>query len=145
MRLDDLFPAPGSNKRRKVVGRGTGSAHGKTSTRGSNGNKARGQVNPNFEGGQTPLHRRLPQQRGFKPVNKVHYAVVNLGALDGFDDGTEVTPQVLAESGLLRDAGEVVKVLADGALTKKLTVRAHKFSANAAAKIQAAGGAAEVL
>jgi large subunit ribosomal protein L15 len=145
MQLDDLFPAYGSNKRRKIVGRGTGSCHGKTSTRGSNGNKARGQVNPNFEGGQTPLHRRLPQLRGFKPINKKHYAVVNVGSLDAFDEGTEVTPEVLAEHGLLRDANEAVKVLSDGALTKKLTVRAHRFSASATQKIEAAGGVAEVL
>jgi large subunit ribosomal protein L15 len=83
--------------------------------------------------------------RGFKPINKTHYAVVNVGSLDAFDEGTEVTPEVLAEHGLLRDANEAVKVLSDGALTKKLTVRAHRFSASATQKIEAAGGVAEVL
>ncbi|HSV73137.1 MAG TPA: 50S ribosomal protein L15 [Chthonomonadales bacterium] len=145
MRLHDLAPAPGSRKRRKTVGRGPGSGHGKTSTRGHKGNKARGQVNPNFEGGQTPLHRRLPQLRGFKPVNRVQYAVVNVGALDGLDSGAEVTPKAMAELGLLRDENERVKVLGDGELTKKLTVRAHKFSASAVAKIEGSGGTAEVL
>jgi large subunit ribosomal protein L15 len=145
MQLDDLFPAPGSTKRRKVVGRGTGSCHGKTSTRGSNGQNARTPVRPNFEGGQTPLHRRLPQLRGFKPVNKKHYAIVNVGSLESFDNGAEITPEVLMQNGLLRDAGEAIKVLSDGALTKKLTVRAHRFSASAIQKIQAAGGVAEVL
>src|SRR5579862_5338233 len=96
MQLHDLKPVPGSNKRRKVIGRGIGSGHGKTSTRGHNGNKARGQVNPNFEGGQTPLHRRLPQVRGFKPVNKKVYALVNLSTLEErFEPGTEVTPELL--------------------------------------------------
>ena len=145
MQLHDLRPAPGSNKRRKVVGRGPGSGHGKTSGRGHKGNKARGQVNPNFEGGQTLLHRRLPQLRGFKPVNKKDYAIVNVGALAGFESGAEVTPDVLIQRGILRDVRDGVKILGDGELTTKLTVRAHKFSHSAIEKIQAAGGAAEVV
>jgi len=145
MQLHDLSPAPGSRKRRKTVGRGPGSGHGKTSGRGHKGNKARGQVNPNFEGGQTPLHRRLPQLRGFKPVNRISYAVVNVGALDGLEDGAAVTPKAMADLGLLRDENELVKVLGDGELTKKLTVRAHKFSGSAVAKIEGAGGTVEVL
>lgn len=145
MHLHDLKPAPGSHKRRKIVGRGPGSGHGKTSGRGHKGHKARGQVNPNFEGGQTPLHRRLPQLRGFKPVNKKHYAVVNVGALEVFEAETEVTPERLVERGFLRDAKESVKILGDGELTKKLTVRAHKFSKSAIAKLEAVGGVAETL
>src|SRR5579862_7865203 len=145
MQLHDLRPSPGSNKRRKVVGRGPGSGHGKTSGRGHKGNKARGQVNPNFEGGQTPLHRRLPQLRGFKPVNKKDFAIVNVGALAGFEAGAEVTPDLLVQRGILRDVRDGVKILGDGELTAKLTVRAHKFSHSAIEKIQAAGGAAEVV
>lgn len=145
MQLHDLKPAPGSNKRRKIVGRGPGSGHGKTSGRGHKGHKARGRVNPNFEGGQTPLHRRLPQLRGFKPVNKKYYAVVNVGALEAFEAGTEVTPAHLVERGFLRDENESVKILGDGELTKKLTVRAHKFSKSAIAKLEAVGGTAEAL
>lgn len=145
MQLHDLAPAPGSTKRRKVVGRGPGSGHGKNATRGDKGHKKRGQVNPNFEGGQTPLHRRLPQARGFKAVNRVQYAVVNLGALNELEDGTEVNPALLFERGFLRHEKEKVKILADGELTKKLTVKAHRFSKTAQAKLAAAGGAAEVL
>ena len=145
MQLHDLKPAPGSHKRRKVVGRGIGSGHGKTSTRGAKGQKKHGQVNPNFEGGQTPLHRRLPQVRGFKPINKKYYAIVNIAALEELEAGLEVTPEMLVERGVLRDMRDGVKILGDGELTKKLTVRAHKFSQSAVVKIQAAGGAAEVL
>ncbi|MCC6731530.1 MAG: 50S ribosomal protein L15 [Chthonomonadales bacterium] len=145
MQLHDLKPPAGSTHRRKIVGRGPGSGHGKTSGRGHKGNKARGQVNPNFEGGQTPLHRRLPQVRGFKPVNKVIYAVVNVGDLERYDAGTEVTPELLLQRGVLRRSDESVKILGDGRLTKPLTVRAHRFSKSAIEKLQAAGGKAEVL
>lgn len=145
MQIHDLFPAPGSKRDRKVVGRGPGSGHGKTSTRGSNGNKARGQVNPNFEGGQTPLHRRLPQLRGFKPVNKIQFAVVNVGTLEELEAGSEVNPETLAEFGLLRSEDEAIKILGAGELTKKLHVKAHRFSKSAIEKIQAAGGTAEEL
>ena len=145
MQLHDLRPAPGSTRRRKVVGRGPGSGHGKTSTRGNNGNKQRGQVNPNFEGGQTPLHRRLPQLRGFKAINKKYYAVVNLSDLEPFESGEVVTPELLVERGVLRDVRDGVKILGDGELTKKLTVHAQKFSKSAVEKLQKAGGAAEVL
>ena len=144
--IHNLKPAEGSTHRRKRVGRGIGSGHGKTSTRGHKGNKARGQVNPNFEGGQTPLHRRLPQVRGFKPVNKKVYALVNLYVLEEhFVDGAEITPETLAEAGLLRELHYGLKILGDGEVTKKFTVRAHKFSKNAQEKLQAAGGSAELL
>jgi large subunit ribosomal protein L15 len=145
MQIDDLRPAKGSTHRRKRVGRGIGSGHGKTCGRGTKGDKARGQVPLGFESGNTPLHRRLPQLRGFKSRNRVSYAVVNVADLESLDSGSRVDPQSLYEMGLLRDANERVKVLGDGELTKKLSVRAHKFSASAAAKIEAAGGTAEVL
>lgn len=145
MQLHDLRPAPGSTHRRKVVGRGPGSGHGKNSGRGDKGNKKRGQVSPTFEGGQTPLHRRLPQLRGFKSVNRVQYAVVNLRDLEAFDDGAEVTPESLAQRGMLRRSDEKVKVLGDGELTKKLTVRAHRFSKSAAERLAALGGTAEQI
>lgn len=145
MQLHDLKPAPGSNKRRKVVGRGPGSGHGKTSTRGAKGQKKHGQVNPNFEGGQTPLHRRLPQVRGFKPVNKKDYAIINVRDLSGFQDGAEVTPELLLERGVIRDVRDGVKLLGDGEVRHKLTVRAHLFSRSAIEKLQAAGGTAEKI
>lgn len=145
MQLHDLKPAPGSTRPRKRIGRGPGSGTGKTSGRGHKGDKARGSVNPNFEGGQTPLHRRLPQVRGFKPVNKVAYAVVNVGDLSVLEDGTVVNPESLYEMGVLRHRDEKVKILGDGELTRKLTVQAHKFSKSAAEKIAAAGGTVEVL
>lgn len=145
MQIHDLSPAPGSTKRSKRVGRGPGSGHGKTSTRGHNGHKARGNPNPHFEGGQTPLHRRLPHLRGFKAVNKKQYAIVNLTMLESLDAGTEVTPELLIDRGIVRDLHDGLKILGDGELTKKLTVKAHKFSKSATEKLQAAGGAAEVI
>ena len=144
--LHTLKPAEGSTHRRKRIGRGIGSGHGKTSTRGHKGNKARGQINPNFEGGQTPLHRRLPQLRGFKPVNKKAYALINVDALqEQFEDGAEVTPDILLERGILRDIYDGLKILGNGEVSRKLTVRAHKFSQSAQDKITAAGGTVVVL
>jgi large subunit ribosomal protein L15 len=127
------------------VGRGRGSGHGKTSTRGANGHKARGQVNQNFEGGQTPLHRRIPQLRGFRAINKKIFAVVNVGELDIFDTGAEVTADTLMEAGVLRDIRDGLKILGDGDITKKLTVKANKFSKSAIEKLQSAGGVAEIV
>jgi len=144
--LHNLKPADGSTHKRKRIGRGIGSGHGKTSTRGHKGNKARGQINPNFEGGQTPLHRRLPQLRGFKPVNKKYYALVNVNVLqESFDDGAEITPETLVASGVLRDIHDGLKILGDGEVSKKFTVKAHKFSQSAQEKLTAAGGTVEVL
>ena len=144
--LHNLKPAEGSTHRRKRIGRGIGSGHGKTSTRGHKGNKARGQVNPNFEGGQTPLHRRLPQLRGFKPVNKKYYALVNVDVLqEQFEDGAEITPETLVASGVLRDIHDGLKILGNGEVSKKFTVRAHKISQSAQEKLTAAGGTVEVL
>lgn len=144
--IHNIQPSAGSTHRRKRIGRGIGSGHGKTSTRGHKGNKARGQVNPNFEGGQTPLHRRLPQVRGFKPVNKKVYALVNLYTLEeNFEAGATITPELLVEKGILRDLHAGLKVLGTGEITKSLTVHAQKFSETAAEKLKAAGGTVEVL
>ena len=145
MQLHDLKPNEGAKKRRKKIGRGPGSGHGKTSTKGHKGQKARNKVNPNFEGGQTALHRRLPHMRGFKAINKKFYALVNIAALDMFEEGTVVTPELLIESGLLQGLRDGVKILGDGEITKKLSVSANKFSASAIAKLEAAGGSVTVL
>jgi large subunit ribosomal protein L15 len=141
-----LKPAEGSTHRRKRVGRGLGSGHGKQATRGHKGNKARGQINPNFEGGQTPLHRRLPQLRGFKPVNKKIYALINVGALETqFEDGAVITPDLLMERGILRDLHHGLKVLGGGDVTRKFTVHTNKISDTAREKLEAAGGKVEIL
>ena len=145
MQIHDLKPAEGSHRRRQIVGRGPGSGHGKTSTRGAKGQKKHGQVNPNFEGGQTPLHRRLPQLRGFKPVNKKDYAIINVRDLEALEAGTTVTGESLVEAGIIRDVRDGLKVLGDGELTKSVTVQAVKFSKSAIEKITAAGGAAQTL
>lgn len=147
MRLDDLRPSPGSTHPRKRIGRGTGSGHGGTSTKGHKGQKARsgGGVRPGFEGGQTPLHRRLPQRRGFRNINRKEYAVVNLDDLERFEAGTEVTPELLVSSGLVGDPKDGIKILGDGDVAKALTVRAHKFSKSAEEKLKAAGGTVEVV
>jgi len=147
MRIHDLSPAPGSRKAPKRVGRGIGSGHGKTAGKGHKGQKARagGPKGPGFEGGQTRLAMRLPK-RGFKsPFHKV-YALVDLDVLAAkFEAGAVVTPEALLERGIIRKLGDGVKVLGDGALDKPLVVRAHRFSRSAAAKIEAAGGKAEVI
>jgi large subunit ribosomal protein L15 len=145
MRLVDLRPAGGAKKERKRVGRGIGSGQGKTAGKGSKGQKARGHVRPGFEGGQTPLHRRLPQRRGFTNRFKKVYAIVNLEQLEKFDEGTVVAPELLIERGIVKKLEDGLKVLAEGKLTKPLTVRAHKFSKAAEEKIRAAGGSTEVL
>ena len=146
MKLHELKPAQGSRKVRNRVGRGTSSGNGKTSGRGQKGQKARsgGGVRPGFEGGQTPLFRRLPK-RGFTNVNAKEYALVNLDQLNVFEDGTEVTPALLTEAGIVRNFKSGVKVLGNGELTKKLTVKAAKFSKSAEAAITAKGGSIEVI
>ena len=147
MRLEDLSPAPGSTHAKKRVGRGNGSGYGKTAGRGHNGQKSRsgGGVRPGFEGGQTPLHRRLPHRRGFRNVNRKEYAIVNLADLEIFEVGTEVTPELLMENGMVRKMLDGVKILGEGEISKALTVRAHKFSKSAEEKLKTAGGTAEVL
>jgi len=144
MKLHDLKPAPGSKRPKRRVGRGIGGKGGKTAGRGSKGQGARGTVSPRFEGGQTPLHRRTPKSKGFTNPFRVEYHVVNLETLELFDAGTEVTPDTLRSHGLVAKRG-LVKVLGRGELTKKLTVRAHGFSAAAVRAIEAAGGTTEVL
>ncbi len=146
MKLDDLRPPIGSNKKRKRVGRGEGSGHGKTSCRGHKGQGSRsgGGTRPGFEGGQMPLQRRLPK-RGFHNPFRIHMAVVNLEQLDVFPSGSDVSPEILAEKGLIRGKSQRVKILGDGALSKPLTIKAHGFSAKAKEKIEAAGGKIEIL
>ncbi|MGN5883615.1 MULTISPECIES: 50S ribosomal protein L15 [Staphylococcus] len=146
MKLHDLHPAEGSRKVRNRVGRGAATGNGKTSGRGQKGQKARsgGKVRPGFEGGQLPLFRRLPK-RGFTNINRKEYAVVNLDQLNRFDEGTEVTPELLIETGVVKNAKAGIKVLGNGSLEKKLTVKAQKFSASAAEAIDAKGGAHEVI
>jgi large subunit ribosomal protein L15 len=147
MDLHDLKPSEGSKKNKKRVGRGHGTGQGTQAGRGHKGAQSRSgyKFKRGFEGGQMPLHRRIPK-RGFHNPFRVEYAVVNLDALaDRFDAGTVVTPELLRERGLVRGTSRQIKVLARGDISKKLTVRAHKFSGKAAEKIAAAGGAAEVL
>lgn len=146
MKLHELAPAPGSKHPKKRVGRGIGSGMGKTSTRGSKGQWARsgGGVRPGFEGGQNPLYRRLPK-RGFKNINRIEYAIVNLEDLNQFAAGTEVTPELLLETGVVKNPKDGIKILGNGELTVKLTVKANKFSQSAVEKIQAAGGQSEVI
>ena len=146
MKLHEIKPAPGSTKRRKVVGRGRGSGHGTTAGRGGKGQTARtgSSIPAWFEGGQMPLIRRLPK-RGFTNIFKKNYAIINIAILDRFESGQEITPALLISQGLIRSRNDGVKVLGTGVLTKTLTVHAHKFSQSAAAKIEAAGGKVQVI
>lgn len=146
MELNSLRPALGSTKDRKRIGRGIGSGHGKTATKGHKGQKARsgGSVKPGFEGGQMPLQRRLPK-RGFRPLARAEYVLINLSQLDVFEAGTCVDREAMDAKGLLKKSALPVKVLANGEITKALTVKADKFSKSAADKIQAAGGKVEEL
>ena len=143
--VHSLGPAPGSTHYRKRVGRGPGSGHGKTAGRGSKGQKSRSgyRHQRGFEGGQMPLHRRLPK-RGFTNIFRVEYDVVNISDLERFDAGAAVNPEILAASRLTRK-NRLIKILGDGEIKKALTVSAHKFSASAKARIEAAGGRCEVL
>ena len=143
MKLHHLKPAEGAKKDRKRVGRGRAGAGGKTAGRGTKGWGARHNPKPGFEGGQMPLQRRVPKLKGFKNPNRVEYAVVNLETLGKYFDG-DVDPAALYAHGLAHK-GRPVKILARGELEKKLTVRAHAFSATAKAKIEQAGGTAEVI
>jgi large subunit ribosomal protein L15 len=147
MKLHELQPAPGSHHSRKRVGRGPGSGHGKTSTRGQKGQGARTSVNlpKTFEGGQTRLTMRTPKLRGFHNKWRKRFAVLNLTRLNRFDDGVEVRPELLLETGLIKDVGAGIKVLGTGDLSRKLTIHAHRFSAEARRKIEAAGGTVAVI
>jgi large subunit ribosomal protein L15 len=141
MELNSIKPAIGAAKNRKRIGRGTGSGHGKTATKGHKGQKARsgGSVKPGFEGGQMPMQRRLPK-RGFNPLTRKVYSVVNVGQLDVFEAGSVIDEAALAACGLIGKVADGIKILADGELTKAVSVKAHKFSAAAKEKISAAGG-----
>jgi large subunit ribosomal protein L15 len=146
MKLHELKPVEGARKDGFRLGRGQGSGNGKTAGKGNKGQKARsgGMGKLGFEGGQTPLARRLPK-RGFTNINRKEYAIINLSQLNNFKDGTEVTPAVLKEMGLIKNAKDGIKVLGEGELEKKLTVKANKFSKSAVARIEKAGGTAEVI
>ena len=146
MKLHELAPAAGATKAPKRIGRGTGSGTGKTSARGQKGQKSRsgGGVRPGFEGGQMPLARRLPK-RGFTNIFAKEYATVNVSALEALEDGTEITVEFLKEQGVIKKALDGLKVLGDGELTKKLSVKAVKFTKSAEEKIKNAGGTAEVI
>jgi len=146
MKLHELTPAPGSRHTRKRIGRGIGSGTGKTAGKGHKGQKARsgGGVRPGFEGGQNPLYRRVPK-RGFNNPFRQEYVVVNVEQLNQFAAGTEITPELLLESGILSSAKDSIKILGNGELTVQLTVKANKFSQSAVNKIQAAGGKTEVI
>jgi len=145
MEAHELKPPAGSRHKRKRVGRGNASGHGTYSGRGLKGQKARSGkgTRVGFEGGQTPLIKRLPHRRGFTNAFRVEYAPVNVGQLERFEAGTEVTPEVLRQVGIIKNLRQPVKVLGDGQVSKALTVRVHKFSAAAKEKIEAAGGSVE--
>ncbi len=149
MKLNDLRPAEGSHKRKKRVGRGMASGHGKTSGRGIKGQGARsgGGKGPYFEGGQLPLVRRLPFRRGFTNIFRIEYKPVNVELLqEKFGEGyQEVTPEILVEAGVIKRVDQAVAILGNGDITSALTVKAHRFSKSAKEKIEAAGGQVEVL
>ena len=146
MRLFELSPAPGSTKEPKRKGRGKGTGQGKTAGRGHKGQNARsgGGVRPGFEGGQMPLTRRVPK-RGFVNIFAKKYVSINVSDLNLFEDGTEVTPELLKEMGVIRKISDGVVILGNGELTKKLTVKATRFSQTATSKVEAVGGKAEVI
>jgi large subunit ribosomal protein L15 len=147
VKLDDLRSAPGAFKSRKRVGRGHGSGNVMTAGKGTKGQKSRsgGKVRPGFEGGQNPIYRRMPYKRGFKNPFRVEYEVVNLAKLIELGLADPVTPESLHERGVIRSSSALVKILADGELQSAMHIRAHKFSASAKEKIEAAGGTAEVI
>jgi large subunit ribosomal protein L15 len=145
VKQNNIAPAPGSRHAAKRVGRGTGSGHGTYSGRGCKGQKSRAgnrKFRPGFEGGQLPLIKRLPRKRGFTNIFKTEYSLVNLGELNKFDSGSDVSPAKMLEAGMIKTLANPVKVLADGALDRPLIITANKFSASAKAKIEAAGGKA---
>jgi large subunit ribosomal protein L15 len=146
MKVHDLKPAPGSNPKKQRAARGVGGRRGKTAGTGTKGQgtRGKGKIPPKFEGGQTPLSRRIPKLKGFKNPFRIEYTVINLDHLDGFEGGSEVTAETLRARGLVHKHG-LVKVLGRGEITKALTIRVHAISAAAAEKIKAAGGTVEVV
>ncbi len=145
MKLSDLAPAPGSRKKRKRVGRGPGSGHGKTSCRGHKGQKSRSGGGPKagFEGGQMPLQRRLPK-RGFTNIFQKHYAIVNLATLEKLEE-VSITPEFLIKEGVVKKLQDGLKILGNGEITKPITVKAHAFSTSAKEKIEKAQGKVEII
>lgn len=146
MKLHELRPAEGSKKSPKRIGRGTGSGWGKSAGKGQKGQNSRsgGGVRPGFEGGQMPLYRRLPK-RGFTNIFATEYVCINVDRLNIFENGTEITPELLLEKRVVRKLKDGIKILGNGTLEKSLTVKAAKFSKTAAEKIEAAGGKVEVI
>ncbi len=146
MKLHELAPTPGAKKKRKRIGRGPGSGHGKTATKGHKGLKARsgGGKRPGFEGGQMPLVRRIPKH-GFQNPFRIEYTIVNLKSLTALGSVDPITPQALVDAGLIKRTRRPVKVLGQGELGRAVVIQAHKFSQSAVAKIEAAGGRAEVI
>jgi len=144
--LNNLKPAKGANRKNKRVGRGMGSGHGKTATRGYKGQLSRSgtSMRPGFEGGQMPLHRRLPK-RGFTNIFRKEYAAVNLEQLAAFVEGAQVDPQILKDKGIVKSLKDGLKILGDGEIKHAIKVRAHKFSKSAVEKIEKAGGTIEVI
>jgi large subunit ribosomal protein L15 len=145
VRQDELSPALGSKKSRKRVGRGDGSGHGTYSGRGCKGQKSRsgGKMSRGFEGGQLPLIKRLPRKRGFVNIFRTEYSVINIGKLNMFEAGSEVTPEILVAAGVVKSLRHPIKILGDGEINYPLLVKANKFSAAAKTKIEAAGGTVE--
>ena len=144
--INSLSPARGANRKSKRVGRGIGSGHSKTSTRGYNGQKSRSgtSIRPGFEGGQMPLHRRLPK-RGFHNIFRKEYAIVNLKSLEGFEAGAKVDPEILKQKGIVRHLGDGIKILGVGEIKNPIHIQTHKISKSAAEKIQKAGGTFEMI
>lgn len=147
MRENDLVPTQGSVHKSKRVGRGTGSGHGTTACKGTKGQKARSgfSLRPGFEGGQNPLTKRMPEQRGFTNIFRIEYTPVNISMLNCFDSGTEVTMEQLVAKGIVKSSKQPVKILGGGVLEKSLIVKANKFTESARAKIESAGGKAEEI
>lgn len=144
MKPHDLKPEIGSHQKRKRVGRGEGSGHGKTAGRGTKGTKARGSVKPWFEGGQMPLTRRVPKLKGFNPPNRIPYGAVNLDRLNDLEEST-IGPDELRSAGLVHKRDTLIKVLGKGEIERSVTITAHAFSSTARSKIEAAGGTVHVI
>ena len=146
MQLHQIKRPKGATKKRKILGRGSGSGHGKTSGRGHKGQNARsgGSTRPGFEGGQMPLIRRIPK-RGFTSMTKKVFQIVNLKSLQKFKEDTPITPEVLKEKGLIQDSRGLVKILGEGELNRPLTIKAHGFSKSAQEKIKTSGGKTEII
>ena len=147
MRLHELAPPPGAHRKRRRIGRGLGSGRGTTAGKGPKGQKARsgGGVSPKFEGGQLPLVKKLPYRRGFNNINRVEYQAVNLGDLKAFAAGATIDVAALIGAGIVKNERERVKILGTGDLDRALTITAHRFSASARQKIEAAGGSCHAL